>query len=261
MSQFNYESNYSKKMRDVLVLAKEEAFRINHDPTIRSEDLLLAIIREAENVAVKILRNLNVDTYKLKKAIEDQTRRSGHTTQTTQITYSKEADKILKIMVLEAKLYRSNILGTEHLLLSILRDEDNIAAQILGQFGVTYDNVKGELDKLISDKCCNEPNKCEDEVCINVKKENDEQKFIHAKTAYKIANEKSGSNVNLVLNEIFTMIEHEAQRGKYETNIDRSLFKNVIDDSKGILIKYGYKITSYSDGVTISWKNSNLYWS
>jgi ATP-dependent Clp protease ATP-binding subunit ClpC len=88
----------------------------------------------------------------LKKAIEDTVRTSGGTLTIGNIPLTKQAEKVLKITYLEAKLYKSDVIGTEHLLLSLLRDDDNIAAQILHQFNIHYDVVRNELDNIISGK-------------------------------------------------------------------------------------------------------------
>lgn len=145
------EGNFSNRVQDVIRLSREEALRLGHD-YIGTEHLLLGIIREGEGIAVKILRNLGVDLYKLKKAIEDTVRTSGGTLTIGNIPLTKQAEKVLKITYLEAKLYKSDVIGTEHLLLSLLRDDDNIAAQILHQFNVHYDVVRNELDNIISGK-------------------------------------------------------------------------------------------------------------
>ncbi len=145
------EGNFSNRVQDVIRLSREEALRLGHD-YIGTEHLLLGIIREGEGIAVKILRNLGVDLYKLKKAIEDTVRTSGGTLTIGNIPLTKQAEKVLKITYLEAKLYKSDVIGTEHLLLSLLRDDDNIAAQILHQFNVQYDVVRNELDNIISGK-------------------------------------------------------------------------------------------------------------
>ena len=145
------EGNFSNRVQDVIRLSREEALRLGHD-YIGTEHLLLGIIREGEGIAVKILRNLGVDLYKLKKAIEDTVRTSGGTLTIGNIPLTKQAEKVLKITYLEAKLYKSDVIGTEHLLLSLLRDDDNIAAQILHQFNVHYDIVRNELDNIISGK-------------------------------------------------------------------------------------------------------------
>lgn len=145
------EGNFSNRVQDVIRLSREEALRLGHD-YIGTEHLLLGVVREGEGIAVKILRNLGVDLYKLKKAIEDTVRTSGGTLTIGNIPLTKQAEKVLKITYLEAKLYKSDVIGTEHLLLSLLRDDDNIAAQILHQFNIHYDVVRGELDNIISGK-------------------------------------------------------------------------------------------------------------
>ncbi len=148
---FAMEGNFSNRVQDVIRLSREEALRLGHD-YIGTEHLLLGIIREGEGIAVKILRNLSADLFKIKKAVEDTVRSSGGTLTIGNIPLTKQAEKVLKITYLEAKLYKSDVIGTEHLILSLLRDDDNIAAQILSQFSVSYDNVRQELDNIISGK-------------------------------------------------------------------------------------------------------------
>src|SRR5210317_1733949 len=146
------EGNFSNRVRDVISYSREEAIRLGHD-YIGTEHLLLGIIREGEGIAVKILRNLGCDLHKLKKAIEDTVRSTGGTLTVGNIPLTKQAEKVLRITYLEAKLYKSDVIGTEHLLLSLLRDDENIAAQILQQgFSVTYDAVRSELDSIVSGK-------------------------------------------------------------------------------------------------------------
>src|SRR3970040_676177 len=145
------EGNFSNRVQDVIRLSREEALRLGHD-YIGTEHLLLGGIREGEGIAVKILRHLGVYLYRLKKAIEATVRTSGGTLTIGNIPLTKQAEKVLKITYLEAKLYKSDVIGTEHLLLSLLRDDDNIAAQILHQFNVHYDVVRNELDNIISGK-------------------------------------------------------------------------------------------------------------
>jgi ATP-dependent Clp protease ATP-binding subunit ClpC len=146
------EGNFSNRVRDVISYSREEAIRLGHD-YIGTEHLLLGIIREGDGIAVKILRNLGCDLLKLKKAVEDTVRSTGDSMSVGNIPLTKQAEKVLKITYLEAKLYKSDVIGTEHLLLSLLRDNENIAAQILQQgFSVTYDAVRSELDSIISGK-------------------------------------------------------------------------------------------------------------
>ncbi|MHC1738891.1 MAG: ATP-dependent Clp protease ATP-binding subunit [Ignavibacteriaceae bacterium] len=145
------EGNFSDRLQDVIRLSREEALRLGHD-YIGTEHLLLGLIREGEGVALKLLRNLECDLVRLKKAIEDTVRPSGGTLTIGNIPLTKQAEKVLKITQIEAKIYRADVIGTEHLLLSLLRDEDNIATQILHQFNIDYDNIRNELNTLLSTK-------------------------------------------------------------------------------------------------------------
>ncbi|TYP95599.1 ATP-dependent Clp protease ATP-binding subunit ClpC [Fodinibius salinus] len=145
------EGNFSSKVRDVIQFSREEALRLGHD-YIGTEHLILGIVRLGEGVAVKILKNLNCDLFKLKKTVEDTVRGTGGSVKVGNIPLTKQAEKVLRITYLEAKLYKSDTIGTEHLLLSLLRDDENIAAQILQQFSISYDSVREELDLIISGK-------------------------------------------------------------------------------------------------------------
>ncbi len=143
------ESNFSNRVRDVISYSRDEAIRLGHD-YIGTEHLLLGILREGEGVAVRVLRNLGCDLHRLKKDIEDTVRPSGGTLTVGNIPLTKQAEKVLKITYLEAKLYKSSVIGTEHLLLSLLRDDENIAAQILQSgYSITYDTSRAELDVIL----------------------------------------------------------------------------------------------------------------
>lgn len=143
------DGNFSERVQDVIRLSREEALRLGHD-YIGTEHLLLGIIREGQGMAVRILRNLDCDLVKLKKAIEDTVRTSGGTLTIGNIPLTKQAEKVLKITQIESKIYKSDVIGTEHILLSLLRDEDNIATQILHQFNVNYENARQELNSILS---------------------------------------------------------------------------------------------------------------
>jgi ATP-dependent Clp protease ATP-binding subunit ClpC len=145
------EGNFSERVQEVIRLSREEALRLGHD-YIGTEHLLLGIIREGQGVAIKILRDLECDLIKLKKAIEDTVRTSGGTLTIGNIPLTKQAEKVLKITQIESKIYKSELIGTEHILLSLLRDENNIATQILHQFNVTYESSRSELNNILSSK-------------------------------------------------------------------------------------------------------------
>jgi ATP-dependent Clp protease ATP-binding subunit ClpC len=141
------DSNFSNRVQEVIRLSREEAIRLGHD-YIGTEHLLLGILREGEGIAIEIFKNLGLSTIKLKKAIEETVPHSGATLTIGNIPLTKQAEKVLKITYLEAKLFKSQTIGTEHLLLSILREDDNLASQILHQFAINYDAVKIELENI-----------------------------------------------------------------------------------------------------------------
>ena len=125
------DANFSAKVKDVITFSKEEALRLGHD-YIGVEHLLLGIIREGNGLAIKILSNLGVDIKELRKKIESSTKvGNGTSNQLSNIPLVKQAEKVLKITYLEAKVFKNNVIGTEHLLLSILKGEDNIATNAL----------------------------------------------------------------------------------------------------------------------------------
>jgi ATP-dependent Clp protease ATP-binding subunit ClpC len=139
------DANFSTKVKDVITYSKEEALRLGHD-YIGVEHLLLGIIREGDGLAVKILNSLGVDLKVLRKQIEQSTKiGDGTASHLTNIPLVKQAEKVLKITYLEAKVFKNNIIGTEHLLLSILKEDNNIAAQTLSKFNVSYTDIKEEI--------------------------------------------------------------------------------------------------------------------
>ncbi|RYE53212.1 MAG: ATP-dependent Clp protease ATP-binding subunit, partial [Sphingobacteriales bacterium] len=140
------EAKFSPQVKDVISFSREEALRLGHD-YIGAEHLLLGLIREGDGMAIKILKSLGVDTSKLRRSIEEAVRgTSSVTVNLGNIPLTKQAEKVLKITYLEAKIFKSDLIGTEHLLLSILRDDDNIASQILLQYSITYEIFKQEVE-------------------------------------------------------------------------------------------------------------------
>jgi ATP-dependent Clp protease ATP-binding subunit ClpC len=148
---YNMEAKFSPRVKDVISYSREEAIRLGHD-YIGTEHLLLGLIREGEGKALKILKLLGFDSGKLKRTIEDSIRSTAsNNTNFVNIPLTKQAEKVLKITYLEAKIFKTDIIGTEHLLLSILRDEDNLASQILTQFGINYDIFKQAIENRIDE--------------------------------------------------------------------------------------------------------------
>jgi ATP-dependent Clp protease ATP-binding subunit ClpC len=144
------EAKFSPRVKDVISYSREEALRLGHD-FIGVEHLLLGIIREGEGTAVQILKNMGVNLKELRKTVESSTRAASAKSGTLgNIPLVKQAEKVLKITYLEAKLFKSPTIGTEHLLLSILKDDDNVATRSLVKFNIEYDGVRDELEALRS---------------------------------------------------------------------------------------------------------------
>ena len=140
------DNNFSAQVKEIISFSREEALRLGND-FIGTEHLLLGLIREGDNTAVRILKSFNVDLYELRKEIElavkDKTGKNIPNINSLPLT--KQAEKVIRVTVLEAKALKSATVETEHLMLSILKNKENIATQILNQFDVDYDLFRQEL--------------------------------------------------------------------------------------------------------------------
>ncbi len=140
------DNNFSAQVKEIISYSREEALRLGND-FIGTEHLLLGLIREGDNTAIRILKSFNVDLYELRKEIElavkDKTGKNIANINSLPLT--KQAEKVIRVTVLEAKALKSTTVETEHLMLSILKNKENIATQILNQFDVDYDLFRNEL--------------------------------------------------------------------------------------------------------------------
>src|SRR5438477_8129276 len=143
------DNNFSAQVKEIISFSREEALRLGND-FIGTEHLLLGLIREGENTAVRILKSFNVDLYELRKevelAVKDKTGKNIANINSLPLT--KQAEKVIRVTVLEAKALKSPTVETEHLMLSILKNKENVATQILHQYEVDYDRFKNELSIL-----------------------------------------------------------------------------------------------------------------
>jgi len=151
------EAKFSPRVKDVITFSREEALRLGHD-YIGVEHLLLGIIREGEGKAVKIIKHLGTDTKDLRKDLEKSLNPgSSKNINIGNLPLVKQAEKVLKITYLEARLFKSAVIGTEHLLLSMLKDEDNVATRSLNKFNIDYSTVKDELENMLKENNLNFP--------------------------------------------------------------------------------------------------------
>jgi len=139
------EEDFSPRVRDVITYSKEEALRLGHD-YIGTEHLLLGIIREGEGTAIQILKDLGLDLKQLRTKIESiSTPYATHQAANGKnLPLTRQAEKALKTTFLEAKLFQSPIIRTPHLLLCILRNDNDPISGVMSQFGASYDAVKSE---------------------------------------------------------------------------------------------------------------------
>ncbi|MBS1730939.1 MAG: ATP-dependent Clp protease ATP-binding subunit [Bacteroidetes bacterium] len=151
------DNNFSPQVKEIISFSREEALRLGND-FIGTEHLLLGLIREGDNTAIKILKQLNVDLYELRKeieiAIKDKTDKNIANINSLPLT--KQAEKVIRVSVLEQKALKSQLVETEHLMLSILKNKDNIATQILNQFDIDYDIFRNDLGMVKNNEIQNE---------------------------------------------------------------------------------------------------------
>ncbi len=138
---------FTDRARRVMVLAQEEARMLNHD-SIGTEHILLGLIREGEGVAAKALESLGISQEAVRRQIEEiigqgQQAPSGH------IPVTPRAKKVLELSLREALQLGHNYIGTEHILLGLIREGDGVAAQVLAGFGADLNRVRQQVVQLL----------------------------------------------------------------------------------------------------------------
>lgn len=143
---YNMKNNYSKRLMDVIEYSREEAARLQNS-YIGPEHLMLGIIRDGEGKAVQALRELNVDEWDIKRKIEQEIKNTIDAEDAVQhdIAISKTTERVLRMSMLESRLFKKKETGTEHLLLAILKEEFNVAAKVLNEVGITYRSIYNYL--------------------------------------------------------------------------------------------------------------------
>ena len=144
------DDNFSPKVRDVITFSKEEALRLGHD-YIGTEHLLLGLIRKSDGKAVEILTTFDVDLKLIRKKLEKLNPVTPSLYQDNQkknLHLTRQAEKALKTTFLEAKLYQSDAIDTAHLLLCILRNENDPTTKLLQKHNVNYDETKALYKQL-----------------------------------------------------------------------------------------------------------------
>jgi ATP-dependent Clp protease ATP-binding subunit ClpC len=141
--------NFTERVRKVLAMAREEAERLRHE-YVGTEHILLGLIREGEGVAAAVLQNLCVDLDEIQQKIEDTVKKGKAAAATgPDLPYTSRAKKVLELAMAEARDLTHNYVGTEHLLLGLLREEKGIAAQVLTDAGINLDAARAETLRLL----------------------------------------------------------------------------------------------------------------
>ncbi len=139
---------FSERARRVMIFAQEEAQRLNHN-YIGSEHILLGIVREGEGVAARVLNNLGIDLGKVRSAVEFIIGR-GERSAGNEMGLTSSAKKVIELAVDEARRLGHSYIGTEHLLLGLLREGQGVAAGVLESLGVNQEKARGEVTRLLS---------------------------------------------------------------------------------------------------------------
>ncbi len=141
--------NFTDRVRKVLQMAREEAARLHHE-YVGTEHILLGLIREGEGVAAAVLTNLNVDLDEIQQKIEETVKKGkAPAPEGPDLPYTSRAKKVLELAMSEARELNHSYVGTEHLLLGLLREEKGIAAQVLADAGVNLEQARAETLRLL----------------------------------------------------------------------------------------------------------------
>jgi ATP-dependent Clp protease ATP-binding subunit ClpC len=141
------DAKFTQRIKDVLSYSKEEAARLG-TPFIGPEHLFLGILRDGEGDAIEALVALGADLYELRKAIEQRIRPEEYVPvkDPENVPLIKAAERALKLVHLEAKAFKSEMVDTGHLLLAILKDENSLVSQLLIEKNIDYFSIKEELE-------------------------------------------------------------------------------------------------------------------
>ena len=147
-------NKFSPKVKKIISLSRDAALNTGCD-YIGTEHILLGMLKDSEGIVIKVLDSLELDLdelkYKIEENIKPQKKSLESSLNVGSIPLNKHAEKVLKVSFLEAKLLRNSEINPEHIILSILKHEDNLASKILHRFEIDYDSFKSELEYVSQD--------------------------------------------------------------------------------------------------------------
>ena len=133
--------NFTERVRRTLALAREEAEHLSHE-YVGTEHILLGVIATPECKANAMLRHCGIDGEAVRNSVESIVQRGRSRSHASEMPYTSRAKKVLELSMSEARLHSHAYVGTEHLVLGLLREENGIAAQVLGQLGLSVDRAR-----------------------------------------------------------------------------------------------------------------------
>ena len=146
--ELNMFDRFTDRARKVMALARKEAHRFNHD-FIGTEHILLGLVQEGSGVAANVLKNLDVDSGKIRAEIERQVQTGHAMVHMGQLPFTPRAKRVLELCQEAAKELRHNYIGTEHLLLGLIREEQGVAATVLKDLGLRLEDVRSEVLEIL----------------------------------------------------------------------------------------------------------------
>jgi len=215
-------NRFSPKVKEVISYSREEAMRFGHD-YIGTEHLLLGLLKEKESLSVRTLESLKVNVSQLRRTLEasinnNSQNKEDSSYQVGNLPFTSQAEKVLKVAFLEAKLQKTEIAGTEHIVLSILKHKENLAARVLMEFEVDYDNFKSELDYLLDENSNSDASKTNPNLQSNSDDEGDDDDLNRRKQQGAAGKSKSQTPV---LDNFGRDITRLAEEGKLDPIIGR----------------------------------------
>ena len=140
--------NFTERVRKVLAMAREEAVRLNHE-YVGTEHILLGLVREGGGVAAAVLQTLQIDLEDVRENVERQVKKGIRADVRPDLPYTTRAKKVLELAMDEAGMLNHEYVGTEHLLLGLMREERGIAAHVLSSLGADLASVRRETLRLL----------------------------------------------------------------------------------------------------------------
>jgi ATP-dependent Clp protease ATP-binding subunit ClpA len=149
-------ARFTDRARRTMQLANEEALRFNHE-YIGTEHILLGLVKEGEGVAATVLKHLHIELRDLRREVEKIVQRGPDPITAGKLPQTPRAKKVLEYAIDESRQLRHNYIGTEHLLLGLLREEEGVAAQILFNLGLKLETIRDAVTQLLEGRALEPP--------------------------------------------------------------------------------------------------------